>query len=251
MRILMGKNYEQMSRKAANLISAQVILKPDSVLGLATGSTPLGLYETLISWYMKGDISFKNCRAVNLDEYVGLSPDNSQSYAYFMEKNFFRYIDIKPENTFIPDGKNTDKEAECRRYDEVISRLGGVDIQLLGIGNNGHIGFNEPGDEFKTGTNYIKLSDSTVEANSRFFEDKNDVPKYAYTLGIRSIIQSKRIVLVASGEGKAEIIERALFGPVTPKVPASILQMVPDLSVCGDEAALSVIAKKHQDIVFE
>ncbi len=251
MRFLLGKNYEQMSRKAANLISAQVILKPDSVIGLATGSTPLGLYETLISWYMKGDISFSKCRTVNLDEYVGLDPKNEQSYAYFMNKNLFKFIDIKPENTHLPNGLNLDNDAECKRYDELIKSLGGVDIQLLGIGNNGHIGFNEPSDEFKAGTNCVKLTESTIKANSRFFESIDDVPKFAYTMGIRSIIQAKYIVLVASGKNKAKILEEALFGPVTPQNPASILQMVENLAVCGDEEAFSVIKEKHKDIIFE
>ena len=251
MRIFSAKNYEQMSRKAANVISAQLILKPDSVLGLATGSTPLGLYETLISWYMKGDLSFKKCSTINLDEYVGLSPEHEQSYAYFMYNNLFRYVDIKQKNTHLPNGLNTNKEEECKRYDALINSLGGVDMQLLGIGNNGHIGFNEPSDDFTIGTNYVKLTESTVNANSRFFDNIDEVQKYAYTMGIRSIMQAKKILLVASGKGKAEILEKALFGPVTPQVPASILQLANDLTVCADKDALSIIREKHPEIIFD
>lgn len=241
MRIYKAKDYDEMSRKAANIISAQVILKPDCVLGLATGSTPIGTYKQLIEWYNKGDIDFSEVTSVNLDEYKGLTKDNDQSYNYFMHTNFFDHVNINPESVNLPNGMEPDSEKECARYDAVIRSVGGVDLQLLGLGHNGHIGFNEPAEEFKKGTHCVDLQASTIEANARFFASIEEVPKQAYTMGIRTIMMAKKILVVVSGVDKAEIVKKAFTGPVTPHVPASLLQMHPDVIVVGDEAALSQI----------
>jgi glucosamine-6-phosphate deaminase len=241
MRIIRTKDYQEMSRAAANLISAQVILKPNCVLGLATGSSPVGAYQQLIQWYKKGDLDFSQVRTVNLDEYVGLTPDHDQSYAHFMRSNLFDHVNIDLANTNIPDGTNPDGQAECARYDKVIRDLGGVDLQLLGLGVNGHIGFNEPADHFSCGTQQIKLTDSTRDANKRFFASIDDVPTHARTMGVRDILQAKRVVMVASGENKAQAVKAAFFGPITPQMPASILQYHPDFTLVADEAALSLL----------
>ena len=241
MKIISAKDYALMSRQAANIISAQVILKPNSVLGLATGSSPIGTYQQLIAWYQKGDLDFSQIRSVNLDEYVGLDIHSTQSYAYFMRHNFFDHINIDRNNTHIPCGVNMDAEAECARYDDVIHGLGGIDLQLLGLGHNGHIGFNEPQDCFTKGTHRVALTDATIQANKRFFEREEDVPRFAYTMGICDIMQAERVVMVVSGESKASIVKEAFFGPVTPRVPALILQLHKDFILVADEAALSAI----------
>ena len=241
MKIYRAENYDAMSRQAANILSAQVILKPDSVLGLATGSTPVGMYRQLVNWYEKGDIDFSQVHTVNLDEYLGLAPDHDQSYRYFMQQNLFDHINVRPENTNVPNGLASDPEAECRRYDQVIAGLGGIDLQVLGMGHNGHIGFNEPGETFELGTHVVDLTETTIQANARFFASKDEVPRRAITMGIKSIMQARHILVVVSGEDKAEIVRRAFAGPVTPLVPASILQMHPHLSLVGDEAALSLL----------
>lgn len=243
MRIYSAKDYNEMSRKAANIISAQIIMKPDAVLGLATGSTPIGTYRQLIDWYNKGDLDFSDIRSVNLDEYKGLAADNEQSYAYFMKTNLFDHVNIKKENTYIPNGLETNIELECARYNNIIRSLGGIDLQLLGIGNNGHIGFNEPGEAFEKETHCVKLTENTIQANARFFDNIEDVPKYAYSTGIKNIMQAKSILLVASGEAKADALYRSLFGPITPSVPASILQLHNNVSIVADEDALSIIRK--------
>lgn len=240
MKIYQAKNYQEMSRKAANIISAQIIMKPDAVLGLATGSTPIGTYQQLIDWYKKGDLDFSEIRSVNLDEYKGLSADNDQSYAYFMRTNLFDSVNIKKENTHIPNGLVEDPDLECARYNAIIRDLGGIDLQLLGLGGNGHIGFNEPGASYEKETHCVKLTENTIQANSRFFEKMEDVPCYAYTMGIKNIMQARRILLIASGENKAEALYRSLFGPITPAVPASILQLHNNVTIVADEAALSV-----------
>ena len=239
MEIIKARDYEHMSRQAANILSAQVILHPDSVLGLATGSSPVGTYRQLIKWYEKGDLDFRRVRTVNLDEYVGLAADHEQSYAHFMRVNFFDHINIDLKNTNIPDGTNMDEEEECARYNAVIRKLGGVDLQLLGIGPNGHIGFNEPGDCFVKGTHKVELTETTINANKRFFASADDVPRYAYSMGILDIMQAERVVMVASGENKADAVRDAFFGPVTPRVPASILQLHKNFTLVADEAALS------------
>ncbi len=241
MRIYKGKDYADMSRKAANIISAQVIMKPDCVLGLATGSTPIGLYQQLVAWYEKGALDFSEVRTVNLDEYKGLSRENDQSYYYFMHHNLFDHVNLPAENSHLPNGMEPDSDKECRRYSELIRSMGGVDLQLLGIGHNGHIGFNEPGDAFDNDVHCVNLTQSTIEANKRFFASADDVPKQAYTMGIKTIMQAKKILIVASGEDKADIVRDAFFGPITPKVPASVLQLHNDVTLVADEAALSKI----------
>ena len=240
MLILRAKNYDHMSRIAANILAAQIVLKPDSCLGLATGGSPVGAYKQLIEKYKNADVCFSRVKSVNLDEYCGLGPDNDQSYAYFMRKNLFDHININLANVYIPDGLESDAAKECGRYDRIIAE-NPVDIQLLGIGTNGHIGFNEPASHFKVGTNHAALSEHTINANKRFFEKEENVPKTAYTMGIVQIMSAKKVLLIASGETKTDIMYEALFGPITPKVPASILQMHGDLVVVGDEAALSRI----------
>lgn len=239
MRIYKAKHYVDMSRKAANIVSAQVIMKPNCVLGLATGSTPIGLYKQLVEWYNKGDLDFSEVMTVNLDEYKGLSRDNDQSYYYFMHQNLFDHVNIPAENTYLPNGMEPDSQKECQEYTDLLQSLGGVDLQLLGIGHNGHIGFNEPGEAFDKQVHCVNLTQSTIEANKRFFASADDVPKQAYTMGIKTIMQAKKILIVASGEDKAEIVRDAFFGPITPKVPASVLQLHNDVTLVADEAALS------------
>jgi len=241
MRIIKAKSYGDMGRKAANVLSAQVILKSNCVLGLATGATVLGIYEQLIDWYQKGDIDFSGVRTVNLDEYVGLSGDHEQSYRHYMDTNFFRHINIKPENTNLPNGMAENIEEECHRYDALIEGLGGIDLQLLGLGHNGHIGFNEPDEAFEKLTHSVQLKEITRKANARFFENEAQVPKEAITMGIKSIMQAKRIVLCVSGAHKAEILKQVLTEPVTPALPGSILQMHPNLTVVADEEALTLL----------
>lgn len=241
MKIYKAKDYKDMSRKAANIISAQVIMKPNCVLGLATGSTPIGTYDQLVEWYNKGDLDFSEVTTVNLDEYKGLPRTNDQSYYYFMHQHLFDRVNIDPERTNVPNGMEPEAEKECGRYEELIRSLGGVDLQLLGLGHNGHIGFNEPGEAFEKETHCVDLTESTIEANKRFFASADDVPKQAYTMGIKTIMQAKKILIVVNGENKADIAERAFFGPVTPEVPASILQLHNDVTLVGDEAALAKI----------
>ncbi len=239
-----AKDYNDMSRKAANIISAQIIIKPNSVLGLATGSTPEGTYKQLVEWYKKGDLDFSQVKAVNLDEYKGLSKDNDQSYAYFMRKHLFDHVNIDINNTFIPNGLEEDFKKECSRYNQVIKSLGGVDLQLLGIGGNGHIGFNEPGEAFEKETHCVKLTDDTIKANSRFFSSLDLVPKFAYSMGIKSIMQAKSILLVASGKSKADALYKTIYGEIIPSVPASILQLHNNVTIVADDDALSIIKEK-------
>ena len=244
MRLIQTKDYHEASRQVANIISAQVILKPDSVIGLATGSSPIGAYQQLIEWYNKGDVDFSRVRSVNLDEYVGLAPSHEQSYAYFMHHNFFDFINIKPENVHLPDGLDPDAEGQGEKYDALIRSLGGVDLQLLGIGRDGHIGFNEPCGEFVKGTHCVELTQDTREANARFFGSIDLVPKTAYTMGILDIMQARRVLMIASGSSKAAILKDAFWGPVTPQIPASILQLHPDFTLVADEEALAIVKQE-------
>ncbi len=239
MRIITAKNYEDMSRKAANIISGQIIMKPKCVLGLATGSTPIGAYKQLVEWYKKNDLDFSKVRTVNLDEYKGLDANHEQSYRYFMNSHLFNQVNINPDHVNIPNGVAPDSDLECKRYDEVIAELGGIDLQVLGIGLNGHIAFNEPNIAFEKKTHLVTLTQSTIEANSRLFHDISEVPTSAYTMGIKNIVQAKMILLMVSGEEKADIMYEAFCGPVTPAVPASILQMHNHVVIVGDQAALS------------
>lgn len=239
MRVYCAKDYNHASRVAANIISAQVIIKPDCVLGLATGSTPIGTYEELIRRYEKGDLDFSRVHSINLDEYRGLSPENDQSYRYFMNTHLFDKINIDKKNTYVPDGLEPDKEKACRDYEEIIRVHGGVDLQVLGLGHNGHIGFNEPGSVFEKETHCVTLSETTREANARFFSSMDEVPTEAYTMGIGSIMQAKKIIVIVTGEGKREIVKKAFQGPITPDVQASVLQLHNDVILVGDEAALA------------
>lgn len=243
MRIYEAADYRAMSRKVANLIAAQVIAKPDCVLGLATGSTPVGAYQRLVELCRAGDVSFAQVVSVNLDEYKGLSPEHEQSYRYFMQHNLFDHVDIKPENTHVPNGLAEDAGVECDRYDALIHSLGGADLQLLGLGRNGHIGFNEPGNAFVKDTHVVELTPSTIDANKRFFNSEAEVPRQALTMGIGSILCAKRIVIAASGTDKAEAVFKAVAGPITPEVPASILQLHPDVVLVADREALSLLNK--------
>jgi len=241
MRIIRAKDYEDMSRKAANIISSVMTLKPDCVLGLATGSSPVGTYKHLIRRYENGDLDFSRVTSVNLDEYKGLDRENSQSYYYFMRENLFSHVNIRMENTYIPDGTEADSEKACSADNEILHKVGSVDLQLLGIGHDGHIGFNEPADTFAKETHCVDLTDMTIEANARFFASRDEVPTQAYTMGIQTIMSARKVLMVASGADKAKIIREAFFGPVTPKVPASILQFHPNFILVADEAALSEV----------
>ena len=236
------KNAEEMGKAAADEFEAVIHAKPACVIGLATGSTPLPLYRELIAREKAGKLDFSRVRSANLDEYKGLAPDHPQSYRRFMQENLFDHISIKPENTIVPDGLAEDVQAMCEAYERKIEDWGGVDCQLLGIGHDGHIGFNEPGEAFELGTHCVDLKPETIEANKRFFDGNEDlVPKQAYTMGIKTIMQARKVLMVVNGKGKAEIVKKAFFGPVTPEVPASILQMHPDFILVGDEEAFSLI----------
>ncbi len=235
MKFIKTKSYEELSHKAAELIAAQVIVKPDCVLGLATGSSPVGAYKKLIEKCNNGDLDFSAVTSVNLDEYVGLTGDNDQSYRYFMNTNLFDFINIDKSKTFVPNGCAEDYDKECELYDNRVKELGGIDLQLLGIGLDGHIGFNEPEEVFTGPTHVVDLDESTIKANARFFESEADVPRKAVTMGMMSIMQAKKVLLIANGAAKKEIIEKAFFGPITPLVPASILQLHPDLTVIYSE----------------
>lgn len=241
MKIIRAKDYKDMSRKAANIISAQIIMKPHCVLGLATGSTPIGTYDQLVEWYNKGDLDFSEVTTVNLDEYKGLTRENDQSYYYFMNDKLFSRVNINKDRTFLPNGMEPDSDKACKDYNEIIASVGGVDLQLLGLGHNGHIGFNEPGMAFEAETHCVNLTESTMKANQRFFASMDEVPKQAYTMGIKTIMQAKRILVVISGEDKAQIVKEAFFGPITPKVQASVLQLHNEVTIVADEAALSLV----------
>lgn len=241
MKIIKAKDYNDMSRKAANIISAQMIMKPNCVLGLATGSTPIGIYAQLVERYQKGDLDFSEVTTVNLDEYKGLSRDNKQSYYYYMNENLFKKVNINLQRTFLPDGMEPDSDKACRDYDRIIMDAGGVDLQLLGLGHNGHIGFNEPGMVFEAGTHCVNLAESTIKANQRFFDSMKDVPRQAYTIGIKTIMQAGKILIAVSGKDKASIVKQAFFGAITPKVQASVLQLHTDVTLVADEDALSEV----------
>ena len=242
MKIYREKDYDAMSRRAASVIAGEIVHNPASLLGLATGSTPEGAYKYLVGWYKQGLISFKDVLSVNLDEYVGLAPTHDQSYRYFMQSNLFDHVDIDPSNTRVPDGLTKDPAAFCADYDAYIRDSGYVDLQLLGIGRNGHIGFNEPGDHFVKETHVVDLAESTIDANARFFASRDDVPKQAISMGMGAIMGAKKILLCASGEDKADAICRSVSGPITPACPGSILQLHPNVVLVADEAALSKLA---------
>ena len=241
MRIIIADNYEEMSKRAAAMVSSQVILKYDSVLGLATGDTPLGMYKELIKLYENKEVDFSDVTTFNLDEYYKLSKENIQSYYYYMNQYFFKFINVKKENTHILNGIAEDIIQECRNYDLQIKNKGGIDIQVLGIGANGHIGFNEPDVNFEAETHLVKLDDSTIESNSRLFSSKDKVPTFAISMGIKTIMQSKRVILLANGAGKADAIYKTVKGKICPEVPASILQFHPDATIIIDKAAAKLL----------
>ena len=236
MTVICCSSYEEMSRKAADILGAQILQKPDCLLGLATGTTPIGLYDELARRNQAGELDFSKVRTFNLDEYRGLAGDHPQSYRYFMNKHLFDRINIDKANTHVPDGLAADPDQSGQAYDEAIAQLGGIDLQLLGVGNNGHIGFNEPDRHFTAATHRVVLTESTIQANSRLFERIEDVPKEAVTMGMRCILQAKKILLIANGEAKRDILRAALYGDITPQVPASLLQLHPDVTVITDFA---------------
>jgi len=237
MRLILCDNYEAMSLQGAKIFASQIILKPDSVLGLATGSTPIGLYQNLVKMNKSGDVDFKNITTFNLDEYYPISPDNSQSYRYFMNEQLFNHINIDINNTFVPNGMAENPVSECSEYDKKIEAYGGVDLQLLGIGQNGHIGFNEPDENLIAGTHITGLTQSTINANSRFFDDVSDVPTKALTMGMATILKAKKIVLLASGKSKAEVVKELLNDNISTSVPATLLKVHPDvILICDKEA---------------
>lgn len=243
MRIIKTKNYDEMSKVAANIIAAQMILKPNSVLGFATGSSPIGTYAELIKKNQAGEIDFSDITTVNLDEYKDLPITHDQSYYYFMNDYLFNHVNIDKNRTFLPNGNAADPEAECERYEALIKELGGIDMQLLGLGHNGHIGFNEPSDCFAKATYCVTLTERTIDANKRFFESADAVPRQALTMGVGTIMAAKKLVVVVSGEDKADALMKCLAGPITPNVPGSILQLHPDVTVVCDEAAYSKLEK--------
>lgn len=236
-KIIIVDNYDQMSKKAAAMIEAQVLLKRNSVLGLATGSTPEGMYQELVKKYQENEVDFQDVTTFNLDEYYPIAPDNPQSYAYYMHENFFKHVNVREHYQNIPSGSNTNVEETCQVYDRAIEASGNIDLQILGIGTNGHIGFNEPDVKFEAGTHLVELDEETIEANARFFDNIDDVPEQALSMGIRNIMHSKKIILMASGQNKAKAIRAMLKGPVTPELPASILQLHQDVTLIIDEAA--------------
>ena len=236
MKVIKVKNYEEMSEEALRVVLGVVREKPDAVLGLATGSTPLGLYAKMAEDHRENGTSYAQCRAVNLDEYVGLDISSDQSYVYFMRENLFKHIDIKPENTHIANGKADDKDAECARYNALLDELR-QDIQVLGIGSNGHIAFNEPGTAFDSVTHIVDLAESTIKDNSRLFNSIDEVPRQAFTMGLQNIMNAKKILILANGAGKAYAIRELVKGEIREEIPASILRNHPDCILICDEAA--------------
>lgn len=243
MEIIEAKNFDDMSRKAANLISAQIIMKPRCVLGLATGASPIGVYRQLVEWYRKGDLDFSKVTTLNLDEYKGLPREHPQSYYHFMHEHLFSKVNIDIRRTYIPDGMTDNPVRACKDYNEKIKEVGGIDLQLLGLGHNGHIGFNEPGNAFEARTHLVNLADSTIQANKRFFASEADVPRQAYTMGIKNIMFARKIIVLVSGKDKAAILKEMMYGAISPKVQASVLQLHYDTIVVADKDALSEIKK--------
>ena len=245
MNIIITENYSEMSKLAAKQIAAIINNKPEAILGLATGGTPIGLYNELIEMNKKNLVSFSKVTTVNLDEYIGLPESHPQSYRYFMNDKLFNYIDVDINRTFVPNGLAEDVAEEGRKYDKMIDDLGGIDIQLLGIGKNGHIAFNEPDEDLIAGTHLTSLTESTIKANSRFFDSIDEVPKYAITMGLGQIMKSKKIILIASGEDKAEAVKALVSGKITTNNPATMLQMHRDVVLIVDKDAAKLIEEKN------
>lgn len=251
MRIIICENYKSLSKKAAHIVASQLILQPKSVLGLATGSTPIGMYKNLIKMYEEGLIDFSKTTTFNLDEYYNVPINHEQSYHYFMDKYLFNHININRKNVHIPNGMAYDIEHECFYYDKIIKNAGGIDIQVLGIGNNCHIGFNEPSVHFNKKTHIVTLDDSTRKANARFFKSLDEVPTKAITMGIGSIFKSKKILLLASGKNKARAIYNTVYGKITPKSPSSILQFHKDIILILDKESASLLNKNDYELSIE
>ena len=241
MEIIVVKNYQEMSSCAAKYFAKVISDKPDCVLGLATGDTPIGMYDCLAEEYRQGKLDFSRVRSVNLDEYYPITPDNNQSYRYFMNEKLFDRVNICKDATMVPDGTAKDVESACRAYENAIDALGGIDIQVLGIGRNGHIGFNEPAKELIPFTHLTELTESTIEANARFFEDETQVPRHALTMGIQSVFKARKIILLASGANKAEAVCAMLKGNISTNCPASLLCLHPDVTLICDRDAYSLV----------
>ena len=244
MRIIITDSYEKMGLEAANIVAGQIYLKPNSVLGLATGSTPVSMYQRLAAVHKSVGLDFSEVTTFNLDEYIGMSPENPQSYHYFMQENFFRHINIRPENVFLPNGMAADMTAEGQRYEKLIEARGGIDLQVLGIGQNAHIGFNEPDVKFAATTHKVELDEETIQANSRFFASADEVPRYAISMGIKTIMMAEHVILLANGSNKAAAVYKAVCGDVTPEAPASILQLHRDVAVIVDEEAAALLPEQ-------
>lgn len=243
MELLIVNDYAAMSYKAAQFLASQVILKPECVMGLATGSTPEGLYKELVKMFQMGLIDFEKVTAFNLDEYVGLEAEHPQGYKSYMYNHFFKHVNIDPTNRHIPDGNAEKLDAECEAYDYAIKRAGGIDIQVLGIGRNGHIGFNEPDLKFEAETHVVALDEKTIRDNARFFTAIEQVPRYAISMGVKTIMQARKIILLASGKEKAEAVYGMLYGDITPTCPASVLQLHPNVTVICDFQAAALLKK--------
>ena len=243
MKIVVVKDYAEMSKKAAEFMAELVNNKAEAILGLATGGTPVGMYENLIELNKEGKVDFSKVTTVNLDEYVGLSGEHEQSYRFFMNNTLFNHININKERTFVPNGLAKNVEEECAKYDARIEELGGIDLQLLGLGGNGHIAFNEPDECLVVGSHLTGLTQDTIDANARFFASADEVPQTAVTMGLGGIMKAKKILLIASGEGKADAVQAMMNGKITTACPASMLQMHRDVTVIVDEAAASKLAK--------
>lgn len=251
MRIIVAKDYAEMSKRAADIIASQIRINAHTVLGLATGSTPVGAYEELVRQYNEEGLNFGNVDTFNLDEYIGLGADHPQSYRYFMDEHLLSHINIDADRAHVPDGLAQNPEQECEEYDRLIRDLGGVDLQLLGMGGNGHIGFNEPNDIYTAETHVVNLTESTIKANSIYFNNENEVPRQAITMGFRIIMQAKKVIFVVSGKAKAKVVKEALEGPITPKLPASILQLHHDVIVVLDQDAASEMKLKDNFIMTD
>jgi len=245
MEVIIKDNYEELSKFAAQFIAEQINKKPDTVLGLATGGTPLGTYKELINLHKENKVDFSQVVSFNLDEYVGLPIEHSQSYYYFMNENFFKHINIKPENWYLPDGMAKDIPQTCKEYEKKIKEHGGIDLQLLGIGGNGHIAFNEPGSSLASRTRVKTLTEKTIKDNSRFFKSIDEVPRYAITMGNGTIMDSKAILLLASGDNKSDAIVKTVEGPITSMVPASIVQLHPRVTIAVDRDAASKLTREY------
>ncbi|MBR6342732.1 MAG: glucosamine-6-phosphate deaminase [Selenomonadaceae bacterium] len=248
MRVIIVDSYEQMGLEAANIVAGQIYLKPDSVLGLATGSTPVSMYRRLVAVHRTVGLDFSEVTTFNLDEYIGMGPDNPQSYHYFMWENFFKHINIKPENVYLPNGMAEDMEAEGQRYEKLIEGKGGIDLQVLGIGQNAHIGFNEPDVKFAATTHKVELDEETIQANARFFSSADEVPRYAISMGIKTIMMAEHVVLLANGKNKAKALYQAVCGDVTPEAPASILQLHRDVAVVVDQEAAAMLPQSVRGV---